>query len=233
MRPVRSSCGPTEAFDRVRRAAVGERQVLTVGFLAVGRQLRRAAARASVRRRHPEHCPVDRGSPDRGARRWVAERPARCGTHPPAARRRPGTEVVLSEPVAAVLPSGHRLAGAEISRLADLAAESWVLTPRSSWEPWHQKYDQDFAAAGFTPLIAQRGTSVQSLLALVAAGVGVTRLPLSARSLRDTGVAFVPLRGESADVVVAWIDDRPRAEVEAFRDVVRSVARTSDLLASG
>jgi hypothetical protein len=38
----------------------------------------------------------------------------------------------------------------------------------------------------------------------VAAGVGVTRLPLSARSLRDTGVAFVPLRGESADVVVAW-----------------------------
>jgi hypothetical protein len=67
----------------------------------------------------------------------------------------------------------------------------------------------------------------------VAAGVGVTRLPLSARTLRDTGVAFVPLRGESADVVVAWIDDRPNPGVDALRDLIRALARESDLLAAG
>ncbi len=117
--------------------------------------------------------------------------------------------------------------------LADLAEEFWVLTPRSSWEPWHHKYDQDFAAAGFSPNIVQRGTSVQSLLALVAAGVGVTRLPLSARTLRDTGVVFVPLRNDYADVVVAWIDDRPRPAVEALRTVIHATARKSDLLAAG
>ena len=81
--------------------------------------------------------------------------------------------------------------------------------------------------------MVQRGSSVQSLLALVAAGVGVTRLPLSARSLRDTGVAFVPLRDEYADVVVAWVDDRPHPAVEILRQVIHATARASDLLASG
>jgi DNA-binding transcriptional LysR family regulator len=143
------------------------------------------------------------------------------------------TERVLREPVGVVLPAGHRLAAAEQLDLAELAGEPWVLTPRSSWEPWHRKYDQDFATAGFAPNVVQRGSSVQSLLALVAAGVGVTRLPLSARTLRGTGVVFVPLRDDYADVVIAWVDDRPRPAVEALRSVIHATARKSDLLAAG
>ena len=143
------------------------------------------------------------------------------------------TDRVLREPVGAVLPAGHRLSAATQLDLADLADEPWVLTPRSSWEPWHRKYDEDFAAEGFAPNVVQRGTSVQSLLALVAAGVGVTRLPLSAITLRDTGVVFVPLTDEYADVVIAWIDDRPRPALEALRNVIHDTARKSDLLAAG
>ena len=55
----------------------------------------------------------------------------------------------MREPIAAVLPPGHRLAAAESLTLADLAQEPWVLTARSTWPPWHEKYDRDFAAAGF------------------------------------------------------------------------------------
>jgi hypothetical protein len=67
----------------------------------------------------------------------------------------------------------------------------------------------------------------------MSAGVGVTRLPLSARTLRDIGVAFVPLRGESADVVVAWIDDRRRPGVDALRALIQTLAHKTDLLAAG
>ena len=94
-------------------------------------------------------------------------------------------------PVAVALPPGHRLPTATSLRLADLADETWVMTPRSSWPPWHRKYDEEFAAAGFRPKIATRGTTPQGLLALVAAGVGITRLaqvvaqpPFRGRSLR-------------------------------------------------
>jgi DNA-binding transcriptional LysR family regulator len=60
----------------------------------------------------------------------------------------------------------------------------------------------------------QRGTTPQALLALVAAGVGVTRLPVSSRNLRADGVAFVPLTGERAEVVLVT---RPGAGNPALR----------------
>ncbi|EFC85115.1 transcriptional regulator, LysR family [Parafrankia sp. EUN1f] len=120
------------------------------------------------------------------------------------------SEVVLREPVAAVLPVGHPLAGRDELRVADLADEPWVLTPSHSWPPWHRKYETDFRRAGFSPRIVERGTSPQGLLALVAAGVGVTRLPCSSRSLRDSGVVFVPLADDEAEVVlVRWAGGAP------------------------
>jgi hypothetical protein len=46
-------------------------------------------------------------------------------------------------------------------------------------------------------------------------------------------VSFVPLRGVYADVVVAWIDDRPRPAVQVLIDVLRATARESNLLSAG
>ena len=222
-----------QAFDRVRRAAVGERQLLTIGFLpSVANYVVPPLVRAFTTT-HPDIALSTEDLPIAALVDGLRSGRLDAGLTRPPLVDDLATEVVLSEPVAAVLPTGHRLAAADSLELADLAAEPWVLTARSSWEPWHEKYDRDFAAAGFTPRIAQRGTSVQSLLALVAAGIGVTRLPLSARSLRDTGVAFVPLRGDSAEVVVAWIDDRPRPSVRALRELIKTLVYSTDLLAAG
>jgi DNA-binding transcriptional LysR family regulator len=142
------------------------------------------------------------------------------------------TEVVLEEPVSAVVPEGHRLAGREELELAELADEPWVLTTRSSWPPWHRLYDEEFARAGFAPRVVQRGTSAQNLLALVAAGVGVTRLTASSHSLRRGGVVFVPLAGDRAQTVIVWRSAAPPA-FAPFRAVVRDVTRTLDPLAAG
>jgi DNA-binding transcriptional LysR family regulator len=221
------------AFDRVRRAAVGERQVLTVGYLpSVGNYVVPPLVRAFTST-HPNIALSTEDLPIAALVDGLRSGRLDAGLTRPPLVDDLATEVVLSEPVAAVVPTGHRLAGAESLQLADLGTESWVLTARSSWEPWHRKYDEDFAAAGFVPKIVQRGTSVQSLLALVAAGIGITRLPLSARSLRDTGVAFIPLRGETADVVVAWNDDHPRPAVRALLNLIQTLAHSTDLLAAG
>jgi DNA-binding transcriptional LysR family regulator len=221
------------AFDRMRRLAVGERRTLHVGFLpSVGNYIVPPVVRAFAEA-HPEIALSTEDLPIARLVEGLRDGRLDAGLTRPPLVDGLATERVLREPVGVVLPVGHRLAGATELDLADLADEPWVLTPRSSWEPWHRKYDQDFAAAGFSPNIVQRGTSVQSLLALVAASVGVTRLPLSARTLRDTGVVFVPLREEYADVVIAWVDDRARPTVEALRNVIHAIARQSDLLAAG
>lgn len=221
------------AFDHVQRVAGGERQTIHVGYLpSVGNYIVPPLVRAFAHA-HPELVLTTEDHPIGALIEGLREgRLDAALTRPPLVDD-VATEHVLTEPVAAVLPAGHPLAAADALDLADLAGEPWVLTPRSSWEPWHRKYDQDFAVAGFLPNVVQRGSSVQSLLALVAAGVGVTRLPMSARTLRDTGVTFVPLRGEYADVVVAWIDDRPRPGVRVLIDVIRRTANESNLLSAG
>ncbi|TQS40504.1 LysR family transcriptional regulator [Cryptosporangium phraense] len=137
------------------------------------------------------------------------------------------TRVIATEPVCAVLPADHALAGRETVRLAELRDEPWVLTPRDSWLPWHLRYDEEYAAAGFSPRVVAEGSSVQNLLALVAAGVGVTRLAASSRSLRGSGVVFVPLEGEVAETVATWRRSAP--VVDHVVSVVADLAATTDL----
>jgi DNA-binding transcriptional LysR family regulator len=143
------------------------------------------------------------------------------------------TRTLVTEPVCAVLPAGHPLAARAELRLRDLAAEPWVLTARTSWPPWHRKYDRDFQRAGFEPNVVQRATSVANLLGLVAAGVGVTRLAASAHSLRRTGVAFVPLADDHADTVAAWRPDTNKPALRNLLDVVTELAATTDLTGAG
>jgi DNA-binding transcriptional LysR family regulator len=143
------------------------------------------------------------------------------------------TRTLVSEPVCAVLPEGHPLAGRSELTLGELAGERWVLTPRSSWDPWHQAFDASFRAAGFTPDVVQRDASVQGLLGLVAAGVGVTRLARSASSLRRTGVVFVPLAGEFVPTEMVWMAGNTSPALHTLLDVVTEVAAATDLTESG
>jgi DNA-binding transcriptional LysR family regulator len=136
------------------------------------------------------------------------------------------SETIMREPAAAVLPEGHPLADRESLRLSELAGEPWVLTERSTWPPWHRGYDVDYSRAGFEPDVVQRGSSVQNVIALVAAGAGVSRLALSSRRLYDEGVVFVPLEDDWSSTVVVWSpgDDRPL--VRRFVDLLREMAPT-------
>jgi DNA-binding transcriptional LysR family regulator len=221
------------AVEAVRRAARGEQGELRVGFLSTVANYFMPPVVRGFRERHPA---VTLHTEDIPIAALVAG--LRDGTLDAGLSRPPlvddlATEVVLREPVAAVLPEGHPLADRAELTLADLADEPWVLTPRASWPPWHRSYDEDFARAGYRPRVVQRGTTPQGLLALVAAGVGVTRLTLSSRSLRDSGVAFVPLAGDDAYVVLVWRADALNPALPALREVVHEVARTIDVAAAG
>ncbi|MCO1654798.1 LysR substrate-binding domain-containing protein [Pseudonocardia humida] len=99
-----------------------------------------------------------------------------------------------------------------------------------SWPPWHASYDEDYRAAGFVPDVVARAAGVPTLLGLVAAGVGVTRLAASSRGLSDARVAFVPLVDDRVSTVVAWRPDDARPLVRALVELAVEPAGANALL---
>jgi DNA-binding transcriptional LysR family regulator len=222
-----------EAVDVVARAARGEIGSLCLAFLATTTNYLLPPVVRAVRQRLPElRLTTEETTIAPLVEGLFKGRYDVAFTRPPLVD---GLEsrTLVSEPVCAVLPEGHPLAGRSELTLGELAGERWVLTPRSSWEPWHQAFDSSFRSAGFTPDVVQRDASAQGLLGLVAAGVGVTRLARSASSLRRTGVVFVPLAGEFVPTEMVWLAGNSSPALHALLDVVTEVAASTDLTESG
>ncbi|WP_151770350.1 LysR family transcriptional regulator [Streptomyces abyssomicinicus] len=130
------------------------------------------------------------------------------------------TVPLRSEPLMAVLPSHHRLAGRPSVPLADLAGEPFVVHPSQARS---SMYDLVLAAcrrAGFRPAQLLEVGETATLVVLVAAGHGVALVPASVRSLSVEGVTYMPLaEPESVDLLLAR---RARPESAAV-DQVASV----------
>lgn len=215
------------AMDTVARSARGEDLELRIGFLS---SLTNDVMPPVVSRFTERHPTIELHTADLPIGELVAG--VRGGTLDAAISRPPlvddlDSDLLGSEGVVIALPDGHRLARKRRLRLTDLADEQWVMTPRTSWPPWHRQYDADFAAGGYRPRIDRRSTTPQGLLALVAAGVGITRLATSARSLRTGGVRFVPLDGERAGIVLLTRHGPANRALTPFRATVLDALNTS------
>jgi DNA-binding transcriptional LysR family regulator len=127
--------------------------------------------------------------------------------------------VLLEEALVVVVPAGGPLAGARVLRLEELAGEEWVWVAEAR-DTGHPLFAACLAA-GFEPRIACESGSVQGVLALVAAGLGVALLPRLAAEPR-AGTVVVPLASPAPrrTLGVAWRGDRLSHAARAFLAVV-------------
>lgn len=77
------------------------------------------------------------------------------------------------------------------ARLADLDGEDFVLFRRDQSPRMHDMIMGHFHERGFTPRIVQEGTSHYTVLALVAAGLGCSVIPVGAASRMPDGVCLI------------------------------------------
>ena len=141
-----------------------------------------------------------------------------------------GSEVIVeciqSEPLVAALPLRHRLAKRARVRVADLAGDTMMMFPRQVAPGYYDMLISAFRGAGFTPRVFHPA-SMQTNLALVSAGLGVSLLPASIRNLRRTGVVYRPLASPAprVELAVAYRRDDRSPIVLAFLEMVRSAAQ--------
>ncbi|ABL80531.1 MULTISPECIES: LysR family transcriptional regulator [unclassified Nocardioides] len=98
-----------------------------------------------------------------------------------------------AEPLVAVVPTGHPLAGQRRIDLAELAGESFVVHPSAHRSSIHERVLQACADAGFVPTSLLEVAETATMVVFVAAGLGVALVPEPVRSLGLEGVSYVGL----------------------------------------
>jgi DNA-binding transcriptional LysR family regulator len=144
--------------------------------------------------------------------------------HPPLRADAINVESIFSEPLIAVLPDQHPLAGLPVISLAHLADEPFILFPRAGGPSLYDAIMSMCRQAGFSPRVVYETQLPQTKIGLVAAGIGVTLICASMANLQRPGVVYKPLREQTPELetAVAWRrTDTISPVVKSFLEVVR------------
>lgn len=131
----------------------------------------------------------------------------------------------------AVLPATHPYAQLSSINRYDLRNEHFLLTKFYD-NPRAKKYNyivpEQFAKSGFVPKIVGKSSDIETLMLLVAAGLGVTIVPESAIKYvrQSSDLVFLPLVGdyEYVDIVVVWKEDNKNPALPFFLNLLKKDA---------
>jgi DNA-binding transcriptional LysR family regulator len=129
------------------------------------------------------------------------------------------------EPLCAVLPSAHPLAALERLDVAQLAAADFVSFPRSTAPALHDALIDCCRQGGFSPRIRLETHLQQTIVNLVAEGLGVSLVPDSMRRMRLDGAVFRPLLSSpQIEQGLYWSADNANPCLDGFLDCAKDLA---------
>lgn len=134
---------------------------------------------------------------------------------------------LFDDVVDVALPAGHRLEGRSEIELDELPDEEWVAWPDGGF--CHEWLLFTLRGKGIEPRIAHHAEEHATVLALVAAGLGVAVAPRLGRDPMPEGVRIVPVRHTMRRHVYAvWREDADRRP--AIRVAVDALLRSAERL---
>ena len=125
---------------------------------------------------------------------------------PPISEPELTTRVISRDSLVVALPGGHPLARRKRVALASLADESFVLYTRAFGPSVQDAIIGHCLAAGFSPRIIQEAADVQTIVSLVAAGLGVSLLIAPTPPTAERAVVYRPISDDlpSWELALAW-----------------------------
>jgi DNA-binding transcriptional LysR family regulator len=142
--------------------------------------------------------------------------------------RAPGIqfEPVLEERLVVAMPSGHVLEKRELVSLEAIADLPLIFFTRQLIPGFHAQIVELYQRVGAFPRVAQHAVHLQTIVGLVASGIGIAILPSSAQRISREGVVYRGLDVPDATswTGLAWLEGSESALVMNFVRTVREVA---------
>ncbi|MET8511338.1 LysR family transcriptional regulator [Streptomyces sp. NPDC005077] len=218
------------AVRAVRAAGRGEYGRVTIGFAGASSHETLPLLTRAVRAAHPALELVMKGQTYADvALAGVADGSLDLGfVRLPVTR--PGVQyrVIDEEELVCALPSDHPFARLERVPIEVLAQEPFVSFPANTGSTVRDATVGACEAAGFNPRVVQEAPDSYTILALVAAGVGVTLTVTSCQHIQQNGLVYRPLAGPPIrlQAALAWRTDNPSAALRAVLAVAESALPT-------
>jgi len=134
------------------------------------------------------------------------------------------SELVVEEPLVAVVQEVHPLAAQRDVALVALAREPFLMFPRATSPGFYDSIISACQQAGFSPRLGQEAPDIPSLVHLVGAGFGVSVVPMALTQIQAPGAVYLPISGERP---MAWtrLGSRRHEASEAVRNFIATARR--------
>ncbi|HZG19612.1 MAG TPA: LysR family transcriptional regulator [Herbaspirillum sp.] len=136
------------------------------------------------------------------------------------------SHTIYAEPLLAVLPREHRLAGKEAISAAELAEDPFVSIPRTIAPVVFDLIINHCQSRGFRPRIVLEANLQQTIVNLVGEGLGVALVPTSMQAMHLDTTVFKPLiDAPLVEVAVIWNKENTNPCIRTFADTAVEVWR--------
>ncbi|MEO0539147.1 MAG: LysR family transcriptional regulator [Cyanobacteria bacterium P01_A01_bin.123] len=148
--------------------------------------------------------------------------------HPPIDAPSLAQEVIYQEPLIVAIPEGHPLSE-DVSQsisVEALANESFILFPRQVGPTLYDAIISFCQQSGFSPTVIQEAFPQQTILGLVASGLGISLIHASIERIRQRGVVTRSLKEITPQLesAIVWSPDTPHPALRKLLELVREIA---------
>ncbi|MBW4474283.1 MAG: LysR family transcriptional regulator [Stenomitos rutilans HA7619-LM2] len=133
----------------------------------------------------------------------------------------------LPESLVLALPETHPLSAQTEVSLSTLADESFILFPAKLGPVFYEQIITMCQQAGFRPKVAQEAVQMETIVGLVAAGLGIAIVPASLQNFHRSGVIYRPLQEQipNTGLYLTWRQHDSSPVISAFLDLARQTTQ--------
>ncbi|MBD2309127.1 LysR family transcriptional regulator [Chroococcidiopsis sp. FACHB-1243] len=137
-------------------------------------------------------------------------------------------ECILQESLVLALPETHPFSAQTQVSLSTLAAELFILFPAKMGPVFYEQIIHICQQAGFRPQVAQEAVQMQTIVGLVAAGLGIAFVPASLQNFHRSGVIYRPLQEQTpkTGLYLTWRQHDPSPVIKAFLGLARKTTQS-------
>ncbi len=188
------------AAHAVQEAARSEGDVLRIGALDTAAAGFLPEILVGFRARHPEvRIQLNEATTSRQLQGLVTGRLDIGFLRPPVNEPDLQWEFLLQEKLLVAIPIGHPLAQVPLVELKSLLKEPLILPAKKARPCTYNLVMRYFDGVGVQPNVVQEASEKQTIVSMVAAGMGIALVPEWVAKLRVSGVVYQPLEYVLAD----------------------------------